>query len=155
MELEIRHHIQNDLTHFSWSTVLTHAQWRCPLQLINNWVWLGGRRKWSTFADGGNLLNPLQGFSYCVHYCSAWVEKYKAKHKKSVQKSKSVRKQLFSSSHTKYNRIIVTSWYYYGKIVQDTKPRQINSIVIVIIIVYYYVLCNLIKVHFQFLKLYM
>ena len=37
-----------------------------------------------------NLWVTVRGFSYA----SAWVEKYKAKHKKSVQKSKGVRKQL-------------------------------------------------------------
>jgi len=40
-----------------------------------------------------NLWVTVRGFAYA----SAWVEKYKSEHKKSVQKSKGVRKQLPST----------------------------------------------------------
>ena len=97
MELEIRRHIQNDPT-----PNFLHVQ----ISLMYNddvlfyWSIIGC--DWEEEESAAllpmvvNLWITIRGFSYC----SAWVEKYKAEHKKSVQKSKGVRKQLISSSHT-------------------------------------------------------
>ena len=97
MELEIRRHIQNDLTpnFLHVQTSLMHND-----DVLFYWSIIGC--DWEEEESAAllpmvvNLWITIRGFSYC----SAWVEKYKAEHKKSVQKSKGVRKQLISSSHT-------------------------------------------------------
>ena len=74
MELEIRCHIQNDPAPNFLEVVFTHAQWRrCPLLLVNNWVWLGGTRKCSTFVYGGKSMD--RGFSYCSAKIQGWTKK--------------------------------------------------------------------------------
>ena len=98
MELELRRHLtreqppnfrdvaenikKNEDVQFSWSMVA--ADWE-------------EEEAQALLALTVDLWITIRGFSFA----SAWIEKFKAEHKKSVQKSKGVRKQLCTSNPSK------------------------------------------------------
>ena len=156
MDLEIRHHIQNDLTQIflEVQSLLMHNE-----DVLFNWSIIGC--DWEAEESGALLLMVV---TYSTQYkashtvCITVVHGWKSTRRNTKSLCRNQRVFRNNCFHRVIQSIIVLSLHYdiiMEKIVQDTKPRQINSFVIVIIIVYSYVVCNLIKVHFQFLKLYM
>ena len=98
MELELHKHLageqppnfrevaetikKKDDMQFYWSMVAAHWEEKEAEALLNPTV---------------DLWITIRGFSFT----SSWIERFKAEHKKSVQKSKGVRKQLCSSNSSK------------------------------------------------------
>ena len=153
MELEIRRHIQNDPTpiFLEVQSLLMHNE-----DVLFIWSIIGC--DWEE--EESAALLPMV-VTYWTQYkashtaCITVVNGWKSTRRNTNSLCRNQR--VFGNNY--FHRVIqhIITYYHYimilwwKKIVQDTQPRQINSVVIV---VYSHVLCNLITVHFQFLKLY-